>query len=262
MFLIPTARAMTQRLPKHPLVRSSMTTLVGLAIGAATVFAIAPALRAQDASNSLNSSSSALELIDDASVRTAIRSLITDAAANGLPTGPLVTKVREGVAKRATPDRIRSATSLLAQRLAIASTALAPSRSSDELAAGADALQAGVAQGTLREMRQLWPVKPLTIPLGVLAEMVASGVPHASASSRVKDLLRKGASTAQLASLGTSVRADIAAGLAPDAAMELRSKGVLNIIHQQQADLSTAAPSTPIAPPTPPLRPGRPSGKR
>jgi len=228
-------------------VRSSVTTLVGIAIGAATVLTIAPALRAQDATTS-SSSNAALELIDDASVRTAIRSLITDAAANGLPTAPLVTKVREGVAKRATPDRIRSATSLLAQRLALASAALAPSRSADELAAGADALQAGVAQGTLREMRQLWPVKPLTIPLGVLAEMVASGVPHASASSRVKDLLRKGASTAQLAALGTSVRADIAAGLAPDAAMELRSKGVLNII-RQQTEFGIAAPTSP------PLRP-------
>ena len=227
--------------------RPSIRAVVKLAFSAATAVVIAPALRAQDAAVAA-STGATLDLIDNVAVRLALRTLISDAAASGLPTGPLVTKVREGVAKHAEPERIRSATSLLAQRLAVAANALAPTRSSDELAAGADALQVGVPSGTLRSMRRDWPTKLLTIPLGVLAEMVASGVPHANASRRVHELLVKGATPGQLASLGTSVRADIAAGLAPNAAMELRSKGVLSLLYQQ-AQLGIAAPQSP------PLRP-------
>jgi len=223
--------------------------MIVIAVGA---LGLAPAARAQDLA--IHAATSAtLELIDDATVRLALRTLITDAAANGLPTAPLVTKVREGVAKHAEPERIRSATSLLAQRLAVAAKALAPSRSSEELAAGADALQVGVPSGTLRSMRRDWPSKPLTIPLGVLAELVASGVTHVSASRRVHELLAKGATPGQLASLGATVRADIAAGLAPDAAMELRSKGVLSLLYQQAQVGITTQPAT-LRPHEPPRK--------
>lgn len=201
------------------------------------------------------------DAISDADARTAIRTLIADAAARGLPTGPLVTKVREGLAKHAAPDRIRLATSALADRLQVAAAALAPSHAPDELAAAADALQAGIPAATLRDMRKLWPSKPLTVPLGVLSEMVASGVSHASATRRVRELLVKGATAAQFASLGTTVQADIAAGLAPDAAMELRSKGVLSLLVNSgavNADATTLAPGVGgVAPSKPPIRPPR-----
>jgi hypothetical protein len=157
-----------------------------------------------------------------------------------------VTKVREGLAKKASPDRIRVATAQLLDRLAAAAGAIAPSRSSDELTAAADALQAGIPVSTLRDMRTLWPARPLTVPLGVLSEMVANGVSRAVATRRVRELLVKGANTTQFAALGTSVRSDIAAGLAPDAAMELRSKGVLSLIESQAAfGLTNEAPRRP-----------------
>jgi hypothetical protein len=192
--------------------------------------------------------SSPFDAIADESARASLRTIIADAAARGLPTAPLVTKVREGLAKRATPDRIRSATALLADRLAVASTAIAPTRSADELAAAADALQAGIPPATLRDMRQLWPQRPLTVPLGVLAEMVANGVSRSVATRRVRDLLVKGANTTQFASLGSTVSSDIAAGLAPDASMELRSKGVLSLIESNsRAGLATSG--SPIRPP-------------
>ena len=110
------------------------------------------------------------------------------------------------------------------------------------------ALQAGIPVATLRDMRKLWPAKPLTVPLGVLSEMVANGVSRTVATRRVRDLLLKGANLTQFASLGTNVRNDIAAGLAPDAAMELRSKGVLSLIESQAAFGISA--STPPRPPT------------
>jgi hypothetical protein len=201
--------------------RSSLVWLSGLALAALST--AAPVAMAQDAAP--------FDAIGDDDTRTALRTIIADAAARGLPTAPLVTKVREGLAKKATPDRIRTATSALADRLALAASALAPARSNDELAAAADALQAGIPVGTLRDMRKLWPGKPLTVPLGVLAEMVQSGVSKTVATRRVRDLLLKGASAGQFATLGTKVRNDIASGLAPDAAMELRSKGVLSLLN-------------------------------
>ncbi len=224
---------MTRLAVRASAVRASVIALV-LTVATASA-------RAQD--------SAPFDAIGDEPARTAIRTMIADAAARGLPTAPLVTKVREGIAKKATADRIRTATAALMDRLAVASQAIAPTRGSDELAAAADALQAGIPAATLRDMRKLWPAKPLTVPLGVLSEMVANGVSRPVATRRVRDLLIKGANTAQLASLGTNVRNDIAAGLAPDAAMELRSKGVLSLIESQvQMGITTSTP------PRPPVR--------
>lgn len=226
--------------PTSPPRRTARTTvlLLGVLLAAGP---LAPVALAQDAVP--------YEGINDDGARTAIRSIIADAAAKGLPTAPLVTKVREGIAKKAAPDRIRTATSALADRLAVAAEALAPMRSNDELAAAADALQAGIPVSTLRDMRKLWPGKPLTVPLGVLAEMVQSGVSRQVATQRVRDLLVKGATARQFAALGTTVRSDIASGLAPDAAMELRSKGVLNLLNTQQGVLNGLTPAPP------PIRP-------
>lgn len=211
------------------------------------IFSLAamPSLDAQDAS-----AVAAIDALADERVRAAVRAIFQSAAASGIPIAPLVTKLREGIAKHAEPERIRNATAMLATRLENAASALAPSRSPDELGAGADALQAGVAMGTLRDMRRVWPVKSLTVPLGVLVELVSSGVPKAAATRRVRELLVQGATTTQLAALGTNVRADIAAGLAPDASMELRSKGVLSMLIQQNTAASSAA-----SPTRPPGRP-------
>ncbi|BAH40942.1 MAG TPA: hypothetical protein DGD08_17305 [Gemmatimonas aurantiaca] len=240
---------MTRLIRSRGLRRTPFTGVMG-AVGVLALSALCPsALVAQD-------SATPYEAIDDAGARTAIRTLIADAAAKGLPTSPLVTKVREGIAKRATPDRIRNATSLLVDRLEKASSALAPTRSSEELAAGADALQAGVPASTLRDMRKLWPGKPLTVPLGVLSEMVASGVSQSVATRRVRELLIKGASSAQFASMGTEVRNDIASGLAPNAAMELRSKGVISLLNYQAQVLNGMQPASPA-----PIRPGTPPKK-
>ena len=214
--------------------RAARVALLALSIG------VAP-LRAQDAMP--------FDAIADDATRDALRTIIADAAARGLPTGAIVRKVREGIAKNAAPERIRSATASLANRLAVASTAIAHARSSDELTAAADALQVGIPVSTLREMRQLWPQRALTVPLGVLSELVASGVSRPIATRRVRDLLIKGANTTQFASLGTSVQGDIAAGLAPDISMELRSKGVLRLIEQQTTGGATTTGS--------PIRPNR-----
>jgi len=208
-------------------------------LGVATTVWGASKASAQDVATS-----SALEGLADANAQAALRAMLDGAAAKGIPTSPLVTKVREGIAKGATPDRIRTVAAALMQRLETAAAALAPTRATEEVSAGADALQTGIPATTLRDMRKVWPDKPLTVPLGVLTELVQSGVPHANATKRVRELLVKGATTAQLAALGTNVRNDIAAGLAPDASMELRSKGVLSQLHSQSLP-TIAAPIRP-----------------
>lgn len=246
MILIPPTRRLTRRLIDPPVLGRALGVALGVAIGMGASLVIAPRLMAQDAT------AASLATVGDERARAALRTIFEDAAAKGLPTAPLVTKVREGLAKRAEPDRIRVATAQLAARLERAASALAPSRSTDELAAGADALQVGIGVATLRDMRRVWPAKPLTVPLGVLAELVASGVPQDNATRRVRELLVQGASTTQLAALGTTVRADISAGLAPDASMELRSMGVLSLL--QQNALSANITDHAI-PPRPPKRP-------
>lgn len=217
-------------------------SFVAVTIGVCIV--VPSRLHAQD-----TASVAAIDALGDDATRAALQSIFRETAAKGLPTAPLVTKVREGIAKRAEPARIRSATALLAQRLELAAQALAPRRWTDELSAGADALQVGVEAATLRDMRRVWPEKSLTVPLGVLAELVSSGVPRVTATRRVRELLVRGASTTQLASLGSTVRADIAAGLAPDASMELRSQGVLTLLLQQNTLGATASPPRPGRPP-------------
>ena len=237
MILTAPARRLAGRSGSSTLISAAVGVGIGLGV-AATMF-VAPKAFAQEAT-----AASALDGLSDASAQAALRAMLDGAAAKGIPTSPLVTKVREGIAKGATPDRIRTATAALMTRLESAATALAPTRSTEEVSAGADALQSGIPAATLRDMRKVWPDKPLTVPLGVLTELVQSGVPHANATRRVRELLVKGATTAQLAALGTNVRSDIAAGLAPDASMELRSKGVLSQLHSQSLP-TIAAPIRP-----------------
>lgn len=177
----------------------------------------------------------------------ALRALIDGAPARGVPAEALLTKVREGIAKGSNDVRIREAVRLLAQRLETARRSLDPAYSVGELTAGAGALQSGVAPSTLRDLRKAWPDRPLTVPLGVLTEMVADGVPLKSASTRLRDLMSRGANGAQLIAMGTSIRSDVAAGYEPGTALELRAKGVLSLL---------ANPfKSSIAPSAPPIRP-------
>ena len=194
-----------------------------------------------------------LDAISDVRARDAIRGVITEARGRGVPEGPLYSKVREGVAKQASPDLIVGAVRTLAEHLERAQTALAPVQAVDEVSAGAGALRVGVPDATLRGMRQSWPDKTLTVPLGVLTELVANDIPAKKAAERVHALLVRGASSADIVTLGDKVRADIAAGHAPDASMELRTKGVLSLIDAQAAVSPTfelrTNPRKPVRPP-------------
>jgi len=169
--------------------------------------------------------------IDDVRVRTAVEREIAQAAERGLPTRSLIAKAQEGVTKRAPAEAIRTAVARQARRLEQARDLLAPSTSEAELVAGADALAVGVAPAMLRQVRAAYPAgQSVAMPLDVLTELVARGVPAKHALEQITLLMRRGATSAQIASLGASVQADVAAGLTPDAALEVRARGVMSLL--------------------------------
>jgi len=170
-----------------------------------------------------------LSLIKDDATRDVVRSLLGRAASVGLPTDPLLSKALEGVAKRATTKSIRAALAALEKRMRRASDLLGPNPPED-LAAGADALYVGVPDKTLRQMRAMAPRRSIALELGVLTELVARQVPPKQASAMVLDLMARGATGAQLTALSSAVQADVAAGIKPDLALDLRGRGVMSLL--------------------------------
>lgn len=193
---------------------------------------VAPALRAQG-SRVLN--------IADARTRAAVEREIAQAEARGLPVRPLIAKAQEGVTKRATGERIRVAVASQARRLEQARDLLAPSPSEAELVSGADALAVGVPAPMLRKVRAAYPAgHSVAMPLDVLTELVARGVPANHALEQITQLMTRGATPTQIASLGASVQADVAAGLTPDAALEVRARGVMSLLPSPAAAAALA----------------------
>jgi hypothetical protein len=169
--------------------------------------------------------------IADAKARLAVEREIASAAAKGLPTQPLIAKAMEGVTKQATGERIRVAVASQAKRLEQARALLAPSPSVAELTSGADALAVGVPAPMLKQIRAAWPTeRSVVMPLDVMTELVARGIPAKHALEQITGLMSRGATPSQIASLGTSVQSDVAAGLAPDAALEVRARGVMSLL--------------------------------
>jgi hypothetical protein len=176
--------------------------------------------------------------IADARARTAVEREIAQAAARGLPVRPLIAKAQEGVTKRATGERIRVAVASQARRLEQARDLLAPSPSEAELLSGADALAVGVPAPMLKQIRAAWPEgRSVAMPLDVLTELVARGVPARRALEQITELMSRGATPTQIASLGASVQADVAAGLTPDAALEVRARGVMQLLPSPAAQV-------------------------
>lgn len=171
-----------------------------------------------------------LNLIRDGATRDIVRSLLGGALARGLPTGPLLSKALEGVAKKASPKSIREAMANLERRMRRANDLLAPDPTVDELAMGADALSVGVSEKTLKQMRAAAPKRSIALELGVLTELVARNVPPGRAARMILDLMARGATGVQLTALSNDVQRDVAAGLTPDVALDLRGRGIMSLL--------------------------------
>jgi hypothetical protein len=179
--------------------------------------------------------------ISDARTREAVSREIERAASRGLPVRALVAKAQEGVTKQAAGERIRAAVTSLARRLEQARDLLAPSPSEAEMIAGADALAVGVPAPMLRQIRAAYPAgQSVAMPLDVLTELVARGVPASNALEQITQLMRRGATPTHIAGLGASVQSDVAAGLTPDAALEVRARGVMSLLPSPAAAAALA----------------------
>ena len=225
----------------------TITRIPILAAGLALI-GVAPAASAQQTARD-TSMLLRLEQALDTDTYRAVAQVIDDARARALPTDPLVDRALEGAMKRAPGPRIRAAVSSLAQRLAVAKKELAPSPTESDVAAGAGALSVGVPRQALREIRAVQPDRSVAVPLGVLTELVSRRVPVDRATTLVVELIRRGATPPQLVALGETVQRDIAAGIEPSAALDIRTRGfpaALTGTTAAEGDV-LAAPSAPIS---------------
>jgi hypothetical protein len=151
-----------------------------------------------------------------------IRREIDAARTRGLPVEPLLNKVREGRLKRASAPRIRTAVAALAVRLDSARSIFGPDATLEELTAGADALAAGAGAAELRAVTSAVTTRPLTAPIGALAQLVASGVAPRHAAEMIVDLLRRKVGGAVVLAFGNLVESDAASGVPPEEAAAFR----------------------------------------
>lgn len=163
----------------------------------------------------------------DARTRTAVQQIVDSAATVRLPTEPLIDKALEGASKGADNGRIMAAVRALARRLREARLALGTSANEAELVAGAGALSQGITPATLSRLRSLRPGERLTLPLVVLTDLIARGVPPSTASAVIVSLAGTVSGSDAFAALRRDVQQDIVAGADPAAAVSLRARALL-----------------------------------
>lgn len=190
----------------------------------------------------------------DVETRAVVLRTIDSARTRGLPMEPLVDKALEGATKKAAGPRIQAAVASLLGRLEAARDALAPNPTPRDIAAGADALAFGATREALKAMRAIRPNESVAVPLGVLTQLVASGVPVGRATRVVADLLRRGARDEQLIALNDDVRSYVAAGASPEVALDVRTRG-LNAVLPPPGAAAVAGDALPTGLSTGPKKP-------
>lgn len=214
------------------------------------VIATPAMMRAQDAVRSVSSTASSVEADNaatpiatllpanlDAVTRSALLPILRRAREQGLPLTALTSKAAEGVLRGMPSQRIVSAVTALKERMLTAQSALAPAEAT-EIKAGADALSVGVSVATLRDIRQRRPSTSVWVPLAVLTQLVAQGVPATNASVIVLRLLERGASTQQLVNLRNAVDEDISLGKPILMALDVRAANVLSTLGPRPLPIS------------------------
>ena len=137
----------------------------------------------------------------DAETARLVRLSVDSAAAAGLPAGPLVNKALEGASKGAAPDRIVLAVRTLATDLRAARAALGPRASEAELVAGVGALRAGAKGDVLARVKRARGESSALLPLAVLSDLVAQGIPVDRAATVILGLAERRAADGQYRNL-------------------------------------------------------------
>lgn len=188
-----------------------------------------------------------------------IRREIESARARGIPVEPLLSKVREGRLKRAPAPRIRLAVAALADRLDSARAIIGADATIGELTACADALAAGAGTAELRMVTSA-SSRPVSAPLGALAQLVASGVPAKRAAEMIVELLRRKVGGSIVLAFGNLVESDAASGVPAEEAAAFRLHSLAS--GGSAAPTAGASPgvgsvSTPLQPPPSNTKPRR-----
>jgi hypothetical protein len=161
----------------------------------------------------------------DPSLAARIQAQVDTAHAASLPAEPLIQKALEGRGKGAPPERIVAAVRAVRLSLLAARDVLGHGAEPLELTAAANALRAGATSETVGEMRRARPGS-LKIPLDVLADLIARGIPTARAGAAVVRLVQQGTADRDLQLLRDRIDQDIRGGTAPAMALERRLVGI------------------------------------
>jgi hypothetical protein len=137
-----------------------------------------------------------------------VAALVDSARAEQLPSEPLVQKALEGATMGAPGGRIVRAVETLRDNLRGARGALGSGATESELVAGAASLRAGVPGASLRELRATRPDQPLAVPLAVLTDLIARGIPMSTAEASVMALARDGGGDADFLALRRRLEGD------------------------------------------------------
>lgn len=166
----------------------------------------------------------------DSTTRVAVLALADSARKDHLPAEPLVDKALEGSQKGADGTRIVTAVRGLYSELRTARAALGAGASIDEINAGANALHAGLPMRNLAQLRaasQRAGRARVTLPLTVVTDLVARGVPVPVASDVVLSLARAGLRDTDFTMFQRNVRLDIEHGADASTAAQTRARGAV-----------------------------------
>jgi hypothetical protein len=166
----------------------------------------------------------------DSTTRVAVVVVLDSARKSRLPTEPIIDKALEGSKKGAESERIVIAVRGLFAELRTARSALGGGASTDEINAGANALHAGLPMRNLAQLRaasQHAGRSRVTLPLTVVTDLVARGVPVAVASDVILSLARAGLRDADFSVFQRNVRLDIEHGADAATAAQTRARGAM-----------------------------------
>jgi hypothetical protein len=165
----------------------------------------------------------------DAETLAKVTRLTDSARAESLPIDPLVGVALEGAQRHAAGPRIARAVQDYLVALRGARAALGSDASAPEIVSGAGVLLAGVPSDVLKQLRSAQPRRSLTVPLVVLADLLARGVPRDTASRAIESATRANARDEDFTALRRLVEQDIVAGASPAAATMLRVRNISGV---------------------------------
>jgi hypothetical protein len=156
----------------------------------------------------------------------AVNAIVDSARIAKLPTAPLVDKALEGAAKGSDGAKIVAAVQQLSMRMGSARRVLGSASSSDEIKAGAGAIDAGVSARDLARLRSAAGKRSVTMPLAVLSDLIGEAVPIPTATNLVVQLTKSGVKDPDLELFQRNVHSDITRGADPTVAATTRARGM------------------------------------